>query len=115
MPPGLEHREEEGVAGEAGGGVRHGVVDEPRGAPGPAEEAGEHAGLDPGRVQGETTSHLTGLRAPQVERIEAAPDLLLVGQEPLGEPCDAADLRGERRDQPNCLFSHGRLSRPAAP
>jgi len=44
-----------------------------------------------------------------------APDLLLVGQEPLGEPCDAADLRGKRRDQPDFLLSHGRLSRPAAP
>jgi hypothetical protein len=54
-------------------------------------------------VQRQATADLTGLGAPEVEGIEAPADLLLVGEQPLREPCDAADLRGERRDEPNVL------------
>ena len=115
MPAGLEDGEEQQVAGEPRGGVRDGVVNELRGLPSPAEKARQHACLDRERIEGEAASHLAGLRAPQVEGIEAAPDLLLVSQEPFRETCHAADLRGERRDQPNHLVSHGRVSRPAAP
>ena len=101
--------------GEPRGGVRDGVVDEPRRLPPPAQETRQDAGLDPDRIEGHAAAHLTALRAPEVEGIEAAPDLLRVSQEPFRETCDAADLRGERRDEPDRLWSHGRLSRPAAP
>ena len=115
MPAGLENGQAEQVTCEPRGGVRDGVVDEPRRLPGPAQEARQHARLNPDRVEGHAAAHLTGLRAPQVERVEAAPDLLLVSQEPFRKTCDAADLRGERRDQPDRLVSHGRLSKPAGP
>ena len=115
MPAGLENGQAEQVTCEPRGGVRDGVVDEPRRLPGPAQEARQHARLNPDRVEGHAAAHLTGLRAPQVERVEAAADLLLVSQEPFRKTCDAADLRGERRDQPDRLVSHGRLSKPAGP
>ena len=59
------------------------------------------------------TSPVAG--SPQVEDVEAVAELLLAREKPFREACDAADLRGERRNESNRPGSHGRPSRPAVP
>ena len=104
----LQDQKEEQVARKAGCGVRDRVVDDPGRASRPAEEPRQEVRLDSNRVQRQATADLTGLRAPEVEGIEARADLLLVGAAAIREPCDAADLRGSGATSPTVLSSHGR-------